>query len=335
MAGKLQAGDQQENARGDARERVFKPMKWSLSEFLNLIELRSQTWCFAGLHSAAGFSIPHGDGFYLYAMLEGRARLAGVAGKLIDLGPGDILIVLSGEAHALRSEASAPAPTFEYLAEGEYADAPASFSFGAGSQSARLLCGNLKVRWPGGQQPRSLPPLLRPAARGIVDFAALAEMAKGPGSAAVLTRLANLLFVESFLQSAECQSVFRDSSLHDPIARALQYIETHPFAQWTVEGLARKVGMGRANFAARFAAQLGRTPFEALTAERMRHAAIFLEETDLKVAEIAERVGYRSEAAFSRRFAMHYGQSPGTLRKQGRSAGKTSPTALLVPVGAG
>jgi transcriptional regulator GlxA family with amidase domain len=133
-----------------------------------------------------------------------------------------------------------------------------------------------------------------------------------------MTRLANLLFVDSFRRNPDCQAVFRDSTLHDPIARALHHIEQHPFSPWTVEMLARKVGMGRANFAARFVAQAGCTPIDALTAERMRHAADFLADTDLKVAEIAERVGYRSEAAFSRRFAAHFGLSPGAMRKTRR-----------------
>lgn len=293
-------------------------MKWSLSEFLNLIELRSQTWCFATFGDNAGFSIPHSDSFYLYAMLEGKARIAGVSGGIVELAEGDIAIILSGEAHALRSDAGATVSTFEFLAEGDYADSPASFVFGEGRAAARMLCGALKVRWPGGQHPRSLPPLLRAGRHGLVDFPALAETARGPGSAAVLTRLANLLFVESFHKSPDCQAVFRDSSLHDPVARAMQYIATHPFADWTVESLARKVGMGRANFAARFVATLGRTPFEVLTAERMRHAAGMLVDTNLKVAEIAERVGYRSEAAFSRRFAAHFGESPGAVRKRQR-----------------
>lgn len=108
--------------------------------------------------------------------------------------------------------------------------------------------------------------------------------------------------------------MFRDSNLHNPIARAVQYLELHPFQHWTVETLARKVGMSRANFAARFVAETGKTPFDVLTAERMRLAATFIRDTGLKVSEISERVGYRSESAFSRRFTDHFGMSPGSMR---------------------
>lgn len=292
--------------------------KWSLSEFLNHIELRSQTWCAVTLGSCGGFSVPPNDDIAFYAVLEGGLRMAGGGHEPLELGEGNAVFVLSGEAHALRTVPQAAAPILGFLAANDYVDAPAAFAFGDGPPAARVLCGRLKVRWPGGQQPRGLPGLLFASPSGLADLSALDQIAPGAGSAAAITRLANLIFVEAFRRSPECQSVFRDSTLHDPIARAQHYIEMHPFNPWTVEILARKVGMGRASFAARFAAQMGRTPFDVLTGERMRHAADFLGQTDLKIAEIAERVGYRSEAAFSRRFAAHFGMSPGVMRKKRR-----------------
>jgi AraC-like DNA-binding protein/mannose-6-phosphate isomerase-like protein (cupin superfamily) len=294
--------------------------KWSLSEFLNHIELRSQTWCFVSLGAAGGFSVPHNDDIAFYAVLEGTARLAGAGGRTVELGEGQMVFALSGETHALRGSPEASAPILEFLAVNEYRDEPASFAFGQEPQAARVLCGRIKARWPVGEPPRALPPLLRAASAGMVDLERLAGAARGPGAAAILMRFVNLLFVESFRQSPECTAVFHDSTLHDPIARALHHIDMHPFSPWTVEILARKVGMGRANFAARFVAQVGRTPIDALTVERMRHAADFLADTNLKVAEIAERVGYRSEAAFSRRFAAHFGISPGGMRRLRREA---------------
>lgn len=291
--------------------------KWSLSEFLNHVELRSQTWCVVTLAASGGFSVPHNDDIAFYAVVEGKARLAGVGARAVELTAGEMVFVLSGESHALRGSPEAAAPILAFLAANEYVDQPAHFAFGEEATVARVLCGRIKVRWPGGQAPAALPPLLA-ADAGMVDLASLVRAAQGEGAAALVTRFANLLFVESFRGNGDCQAVFRNSTLHDPIARARHHIEMHPFSPWTVEILARKVGMGRANFAARFVAQVGRTPIDALTGERMRHAADFLGDTDLKVAEIAERVGYRSEAAFSRRFAAHFGLSPGAMRKQRR-----------------
>jgi transcriptional regulator GlxA family with amidase domain len=82
--------------------------------------------------------------------------------------------------------------------------------------------------------------------------------------------------------------------------------------------------MGRSNFAARFVAEVGRTPIEVVTEERMKLAAKLLQESELKIAEISERSGYRSEAAFSRRFTAHFGTSPGKMRSEWRRTQRDS-----------
>jgi len=298
-------------------------MRWSLSEFLNIIELRSQTWCYVGLSTGGGFKIPHNDVIYFYAALQGAADIAGVAGGTTRLRAGDVIMILSGEAHAIRDQPQSVTSNLDFLASGEYADAPANFTLGEGRPAGRILAGRLKVRWPGGQRPRALPPFLTAkTSDSIVNFAALLDKVPGEGATAVLTRAATLMFVTAFRDHPQCRAAFQDFSLHDPISRAQQYIQMHPFGAWTVEILARKVGMGRSNFASRFASDIGRTPMEYLSEERMKHAALFIEQTDMKVAEVGERVGYRSEAAFIRRFTTYFGFSPGELRRRKRLAAR-------------
>lgn len=298
-------------------------MRWSLSEFLNLLELRSQTWCFVGLDSDCGIKIPHSETIYFYQVLEGTITLAGANGECTALRNGDIAMVLSGEAHALRPQSRSETVNLDFLAAGEYADTPPSFTLGDGRPTTRLLAGRLKVRWPGGQHPRGLPSVLKvEAANNTVDFATLLHGASATGATAVLTRAATLLFVSAFRDHPRCRAVFQEFGRQDPIARAQLYIQTHPFNPWTVENIAQKVGMGRSSFATRFAREVGRTPIEYMSEERMKHAAQFLETTDMKIGEIGERVGYRSEAAFIRRFTACFGVTPGELRKRARLAGQ-------------
>jgi AraC-like DNA-binding protein len=300
-------------------------MRWSLSEFLNLVELRSQTWCFVDLVPGAGFSIPHSEEIYFYCVLEGTASIAGTSDGPLDLHAGDIIMVLSGECHALRTRKKSTVANLVFLSGGEYADVPPTFQLGEGNRSARVLAGRLKVRWPGGQQPRSIAAVLRMHADdGIVNLDRLLREATGSGATALLTRAATLLFVTAFRENARCRSAFQEFDLLDPVFRAQQYMETHPFQRWTVEILAHKVGMGRSNFATRFAQDVGRTPMEFLSEERMKHAALFLEKTDMKIAEIGVRVGYRSEAAFIRRFAAQFGVTPGESRRRHRQPTRRS-----------
>jgi AraC-like DNA-binding protein len=294
-------------------------MRWSLSEFLNLVEPRSQTWCFIELASASGFSIPCNDAIYFYAVLEGSAHIAGMIGDSVELGAGDIVMIQSGAPHTLRNHHQCVTASLDFLTTGEYADTPPTFTVGQGRAATRLLAGRLKIRWPGGQHPRTIPSFLRSrTAEGIVNLPMLLDKATGSGAMALLTRAATLLFVDAFRDHPQCRLAFQGFSRHDPVSRARQYMELHPFDRWSVEILACKVGMGRSNFATRFARDVGRTPMEFLFEERMKHAALFLEMSDMKIAEIGKRIGYDSEAAFARRFKSHFGIPPGELRKRSR-----------------
>ena len=73
--------------------------------------------------------------------------------------------------------------------------------------------------------------------------------------------------------------------------------------------------MGRSNFAACFMAKVGRTPMDVITERRMQYAASLLQQDEFKIAEVSIRVGYRSEAAFSRRFTRFFGMAPGQMRR--------------------
>jgi AraC-like DNA-binding protein len=104
------------------------------------------------------------------------------------------------------------------------------------------------------------------------------------------------------------------------VARSLGLLQAEPAKRWTVERLARAVGLSRAAFARRFAAVSGRSPRRFLTDLRLALAASLLEGTDDCLAELAARVGYSSEFAFSRAFKRQHGVAPGTFRRLRRSS---------------
>ena len=304
-------------------------MRWSLSEFLQLLELRSQCWCFLDLGSAGGFRSAASTDIYFYAMLGGQATISGALDSPMTLSSGDIMLVISGHAHAVRTRPDSRTDTVAFLEAAEYADAPPTFSLGKETGSNRLLCGRLRVRWPGGFNASLMPPAIQLASRdSIVNLTALVDAATGQGATALLTRAANLIVTAALRDHPNCQMVFRDANFRDPIARAMQIMELHPVSEWTVETLARKVGMGRSSFAARFLEKRGKPPMAVLTELRMGLAAKLLTQTELKIAEIGERVGYRSESAFNRRFAAYYNTTPGKMRGSGVAPGGTAGSVL-------
>ncbi|WP_375741595.1 helix-turn-helix transcriptional regulator [Pseudomonas boanensis] len=81
--------------------------------------------------------------------------------------------------------------------------------------------------------------------------------------------------------------------------------------------MAEAAAMSRSAFAARFTARVGEPAMQYLTRWRMNLALGWLREGDVGIATLAERLGYRSEAAFSRAFKRCQGGAPGAVRRGG------------------
>jgi AraC-like DNA-binding protein len=77
--------------------------------------------------------------------------------------------------------------------------------------------------------------------------------------------------------------------------------------------------MSRSAFALRFKELLGQTPLEYVTDWRMQKALQLLKEEDKKLVEVAQSVGYESDAAFSKAFKRIVGLTPGEYRHAGMS----------------
>ena len=295
-----------------------------LSDLLSAIELAGQTWCYCDFGPDGGFSTPPSEAVLFHAVLHGSVRIAAPAGGTIELAAGEAVVVLSGEAHALRISPGSPAPTLNFLREEQAADVPPTFLLGGtGPVVARVLSGRLAATLPAGASRTSLPSFLPLGAHdsgawgALLRPEALALAGMAPGASALLTRLASLMLVAQLRIDPECRQIFSPEP-HDPIGQALQLISGNPSTDWTVERLARSVGMGRSNFAAHFTARVGRAPMEVVAESRMEQAAQLLRKGHLKIAEVSELSGYGSEAAFSRRFTRHFGKSPSQLRDQAR-----------------
>jgi AraC-like DNA-binding protein len=139
----------------------------------------------------------------------------------------------------------------------------------------------------------------------------------------VLERMLDLivvLAVRHWLRHAETlpPGVVRGSS--DPtVGSAIRLMQADPAERWTVQSLARRVGVSRATFAKRFHELVGTTPIAFLTDWRLSLGADLLTSTDSSIAAIATEVGYGSAFAFSTAFKRRYGVSPHRFRSGGTS----------------
>ncbi len=106
-----------------------------------------------------------------------------------------------------------------------------------------------------------------------------------------------------------------------PIGPALLAIHQAPEHPWSLELLASEVAMSRSAFAARFKIFMDETPMKYLLNWRMSITVAWLKEGNVSIAELASRLGYQSEAAFSRAFKRAIGVSPGQIRPNTGSNG--------------
>ena len=140
-----------------------------------------------------------------------------------------------------------------------------------------------------------------------------------PGGETIITRLADILVIQTIrswmAEDPLAQTGWLGALQDKQIGYAILLIQRDPARVWTVASLADEVAMSRSAFAARFKELVGESPMQYITRWRMNVALTWLKKEDVSLGELADRLGYQSEAAFSRAFKRFIGASPGAARK--------------------
>jgi AraC-like DNA-binding protein len=261
---------------------------------------------------------------------EGRIQLrVEGTGERLDLQAGEVVVLPRNDLHIMGSDLDLPpVPGSEIIrlpARGQLW----TMRHGGAGERARVVCGFLGCDGPDTNPVlTSLPSVVKltlqegAAAewiRSTLRFAA-EEIAGGrPGSETVLEKVSELLFVETVRRYAE--SLPDDQTgwlagLRDPyVARALALIHHEVARPWTVDDLGREAGLSRSALADRFIRLIGVPPIQYVARWRMRVAMQKLRTTAASLAQVADMVGYESEAAFSRAFKKAIGTAPATWRR--------------------
>ena len=266
-----------------------------------------------------------------YAVTEGTAWLCPPGQPGIRLLPGDVVLLPTGTAHVLASAPDAGTVPFDRAAAQRALAAGEELHVGCGEPQTRILCASYR------QDPAITLPLLPdllhiPAARASAALGTTLRLLAqeigqpAPGSAAVLNRIVDILFIQVLRTwltashpAAQVPSWF--AALANPVVGpALAALHAQPGHDWTVASLAAATGVSRATLARRFLATVGDTPAAHLTRWRMDLAAQRLRDSDATVAAIARTVGYTSEYAFSRAFTRARGIPSGRYRTRSRTA---------------
>src|SRR5512134_251269 len=262
----------------------------------------------------------------------------------IRLKEGDLIVFPQGDPHVLSSAPGMRASPDMSVFVRPTTPLPLVYERGGGGDDrARIVCCFL------GCDERPFNPLLTALPRTIYLSGAGTEAASGwlatllniavreSGSARagrdnILARMSELMFVEAIRRYIEKLPPAQTgwlAGLRDPlVGQALAALHGEPATAWTVESLARAVGVSRSVLADRFAEMVGQPPMQYLALWRMQLASRLLLEGE-PVAEAAAAVGYESEAAFSRAFKKLVGEAPATWRRA--NVTRASSTSVRAP----
>jgi len=225
------------------------------------------------------------------------------------LGPGDLVFVEPGRDHVLISQPPGQSPS-------------------PGEAQTLLLCGYCDFTretatplldvFPALTIVREEELLKHPWLKSTLDQLSAEYMSQQPGAELVVNKLTEVVLVEliriNFGRAEQSRFILALSDKR--IAKALQHLHNSPHIAWTLEKLAGEVGMSRAAFAKRFKELVGQAMFEYLTKLRIQRAKELLRETKLPLYEVAGRIGYESDLAFTKTFKKHVGATPTRYRKQ-------------------
>ncbi len=158
---------------------------------------------------------------------------------------------------------------------------------------------------------------------GIVHFMMLETVTAEPGAALMISRIIDLLVIRTLRTWVQLgQTSGWLGGLSDVrIARALKVMHERPMKPWSIDELALVAGMSRSTFAERFTELVGRSPLRYQNEWRLNLARDMLLRRDARVGEIGLRIGYESEAAFSRAYKALFGHPP---RDEPAQPGKTA-----------
>jgi AraC-like DNA-binding protein len=302
-----------------------------LTTILDSLRLESSVYCRSELHAPWSLHFEAIPCATFHVVDSGEATLQ-QDGEQIRLGSGDIVLLPRGNAHTISHAPGYPPYVNIRLTDTDVRGCQRR-KYDKGGAFSTLICGSFGFEHASHPLFELLPDLLLIRSseydRGswletLLKLLSNEAGSERPGADAIVKRLADVLFVQIirlWLERPDNASRSWIGALRDPaIGRALSLIHSCPEQDWTVATLATEVALSRSAFAARFTALVGMSPIDYLTRWRMEIAARLLRDDRLDLAGVATRVGYESDAAFSKAFKRAMGINPGSYRRAGRNA---------------
>jgi AraC-like DNA-binding protein len=267
-----------------------------------------------------------------HVVTEGQCYAYTIGGEAIAVRAGEVVVFTKGQPHVMSSAPGMRGDPFRpsVIDAGLTRQLPFMINYGGTGPATKVVCGFLACdARPFNPLLENLPSVIKAGDSPTNDtgwfgqfirFAMMEAVNRRVGGESVLAKLSELMFIEvirRYLEALPPEQTGWLAGLRDPfVGKALTLLHAAPAQNWTLENLAKEIGLSRALLAERFSDFVGVPPMRYLTKWRMQIASELLRGGGANVATVAFEVGYASEAAFSRAFKKMVGVSPSHWRRR-------------------
>lgn len=271
-----------------------------------------------------------------HVVVHGRAwvHAPGLASPL-SLGAGDVVLMARGCDHLISPHESLRGLTERSMSQPEDSEpsgpamAPQRTLSGESNEAAMLVSGAYQM-WNAPLHPffEELPawhvvrgdaiPHLSPLSL-VVALLGQEAGHQAPGAHLVAHGLLDALFtylMRDLLDHHPAEAGFCTSQRDPAVRQAVGLLHADWAHPWSLQQLARQVGLSRTVLAGRFRQAMGDTPLNYLRTVRLQRAMRLLAEGDETLDHIAADVGYQDSFAFSKAFKRRVGVSPREFRQR-------------------
>lgn len=264
---------------------------------------------------------------------RGGAYLWTPAGEWTRMRPGDAVLLPRGAFHVMASSPDVPPVNIDDLPREVVAENLHLMRSASGSAAAEvaeagvMFCGAMRFNLD------PLHPLLAmmpdvmhagdlvkrdPAVPALLEAMEREVSLDRIGACGILARLADVLAASIIRAWVECgcsDSTGWIAAMQCPsVGKVIAAIHAEPERDWDVPALARLMGASRSRFAETFTRIVGESPARYVAKVKMFQARRWLQHEGVRVTVAAERLGYDSEASFSRAFKRIMGMPPSAVR---------------------
>jgi AraC-like DNA-binding protein len=297
----------------------------------------SLPWAFAvpAVQEAAHRLAPGTERIVNYHLVtDGHATVHVPGSEALRASAGDVVVLPHDRAHTVSGERSTSIADSRIPLAEVLSGRPRAIRLGGEGSVTRIICGFFGCEKLADHSfLTGLPPVfsvnLRTDDAGVwlensVRHLLGEAQSRRPGTAALLSKMAQVLFVETlrrYMTDLPVGAVGWLAGARDPlVGGALSLLHREPARSWTLAELAGEAGASRSVLGQRFVELLGEAPLTYLARWRLQLAARLLETTSKTALQIAIDVGYGSEATFNRAFKREFRIPPARYRRRFRGA---------------